>query len=157
MHITSTQCCALREIFNLHTDKDAKAAMISFCEKITQYDYNTPKQMHRKAVWGMYLFTGEVARTDGTTPNEGFNYATGFAAFIRRNKLGKVSGSYKALNHVNHPTHIVRAWIWVPDTTRLNAWWKKNQPSTATVETTVPTPAVPGVGRGIPPNGVPPR
>lgn len=118
MYIRSTQCCALDEIFGLSDHKSAEDAMSNFCSIIVRMD-------NKVYTTGLYLFTGVIKHTDGSEAMTNFTYGPNFAAFIRDNKLGKVRGSWSAPNIINHPTHVVRAWIWCPDRDALTKWYKK--------------------------------
>lgn len=123
MQIYATQCCAVRELADLSAHETAHEAMEEFCRQLWRYNLDTLTAKPS----GFYTFTGVIRHTDGTAAMTNFTYGPNFAAFIRKNKLGKVSVSHAATNCVNHPTHVVRIWAWCPDEKALRAWYKKNQ------------------------------
>ncbi len=137
MLLRATNCCALTEIADLSHHPDPKTAMKAFCLQYAQearYDYNTNRYIYNQVgklnegtVSGLYLFTGVVKHTDGTKPYANGKYGPAFASFIRKNKLGKVAVSTGSPNRVNHPTHVVKAWVWVPDVKTLSSWYAENK------------------------------
>ena len=112
MLIEETTCCAVKEIDGLSEYTNAKDAMLDACEELGIYNY--PKYTP-----GFVIFTGVV--------NRGQRYGQNFKAFILRNKLGSVAESPAAPNRINHPSHLVKVWVWQPDPTRLQHWYKQNR------------------------------
>ena len=108
MQIRCTGCCAMSEITGLSTHLTAREAMTAFCREtgVTLYKPHA-----------FYLFTA-VVRQPGSRPTYGQN----FAALIRRNKLGALRESVAKPNRVNHPSHIVKVWIWSPNISNLRKW-----------------------------------
>ena len=85
--------------------------MLSFCSKL----YGAPA--------AFYIFTGVV----GYTKSKGKpRYGPEFANFISEHKLGTVTEAPARVNRTNHPTHLVKVWVWSPNYRKLKAWYNKN-------------------------------
>jgi hypothetical protein len=54
-------------------------------------------------------------------------YGPRFAAYICKHRLGTVIVGGTAPNRINHPTHVIRLWVWTPNPDRIKAWWKKHK------------------------------
>ncbi len=126
MEIEQTQCCAVDEICHLSYSNNAKDAMKDFCDYLCGYEEEENEKLDPAA---FYTFTG-VVKFKGTecARNRGYyNYGKAFKAFILRNKLGMVTESQARPNRINHPNHVVKVWVWSPNATALNKWWRKNR------------------------------
>lgn len=66
-----------------------------------------------------YIFTGVVK--EGHTVK---TYGPRLAAYIRRNRLGKVTTG-PAHNNPNHKDHWIRTYIWAPNRAKLFSWFKR--------------------------------
>jgi hypothetical protein len=51
-------------------------------------------------------------------------YGTEFAEFIRENKLGEVVTVGPKPNKKHHPKSTAQAWLWSPDQSAVEAWWR---------------------------------
>lgn len=124
--IKHTACCAVDEIFQLSHHTTAKDAMKAFCKRV--YEEHAGTMLGRpKITQALYLFTGVIRHTDGSKPETNFTYGPEFAQFIKDNGLGKVRASFSAANRLNHPTHVVKAWLWRSNEKAVKTWWKKNK------------------------------
>lgn len=124
-----SRSCAIQEIHKLaEFQNDPKGAMISFCRanlgrpvvwKIVDPSGNDKGA--NGALFTFYYFSSPVYRGQE-------NYGEQFARFIEKEKLGKIVTTPALLNKAYHPDHANQVWIWMPDVTALNTWWKANQP-----------------------------
>lgn len=123
-----TRTCAMQEIHNLqYFEGKPREAMINFCRsnlgrpvvwKIVDPSGNDKGRAG--ALFSFYFFSGPTNR----------RYGSQFAEFIKENELGKLIESPALTNHAYHPDHANQIWIWMPDVTALNRWWKANQTKT---------------------------
>ena len=130
MDIKGTGCCAVQEIVHLRDHDNTAEAMAEFCKQTytsQTYDYNTSAYIYRlnprAKLHGHYTFTGVIGYKD--RKERSITYAPNFAAFIRTHQLGAVVGGKAEYNRTNHPTHLVRVWIWTPNPVNVKAWYKK--------------------------------
>lgn len=123
MNLGYTQCCAVREIANLSGHPSALDAMKAFCKQIWDpaYNGNPTSKLH-----GHFIFTGVVKHTDGSKITRDGKYGPEFAAYIKKHSLGDVVESKAASNRVNHPSHLVKVWVWSPHPVNLKKWYAKN-------------------------------
>lgn len=135
-------CCGLQEIDGLTEHDSPKEAMLAFVGRVITKNRYTRKT--ETNISNIYIFSGVESVTDPkiTTyvngedePNCDYDdaryavklkYASEFAKFIRRNKLGVLKASPPRANILNHPHHIVKCWIWCPDVKALKAWYNKH-------------------------------
>lgn len=125
MNVTATQCCGVQEIYGLSHHGTPEEAMIAMCKAIWGERTAPTDGEYARKPYGLYTFTGVIEHSDGTEVVPNPHYGPRFATFIRKNNLGKVRASTPAPNRVNHPTHIVRLWVWAPDEKHLKGWWMK--------------------------------
>lgn len=122
MYLRTTECCAIQEIDGLKGHADAKEAMLAFCKQ----NFGTgvlfkSQAAYSNSVYSFYLFSASLE--SGQKP-----YGKEFEEFIKENELGTVWASPKRVNHAFHPDHSNQVWVWMPDVTKLKAWWEKNKP-----------------------------
>jgi hypothetical protein len=116
------ECCALDELTDL-TDYSQdpptpEYSMFTLCRARS----NVYKKGKLYPFPGTIIFTGVIAyKGTGVKPT----YGQRFARFITRNKLGTVVGGKPAYNRINHPSHLVRTWVWNPDQRALEEWFKE--------------------------------
>lgn len=125
-----TACCALAELDGLAYGGDAHEQMMDFCEQVMyqeDYDYvtGTYKRMwSQDTIGNHYIFTAVVKYVKESKGQKSPKYGPQFKAFILKNKLGTVVEGAAKPNRLNHPDHIVKAYIWNPHITNLKAWYK---------------------------------
>jgi len=149
MYLNDTNCCALSEITNLSDNiGNPKQWMKDFCRSLGMYgDKWTPTRNLSRYIGAFYMFTS-VERIIGGSLRDRYDeekleanerldpdddevyrikYGSTFAKFIKDNKLGKVTVSPGRPNYLNHPTHVVKVYIWAPDREALVNWFTKNK------------------------------
>lgn len=147
LEVNSTNCCAVNQLHHLHTQIDPvtklfdpKGAIKAIFKSWSDYQIRYGSPSIARSVVGTlrsychahYIFTGVVelkgnieVESRGAGCND-LTYGPALAAFIKKNKLGKVIVSPQEVNRVNHPNHFVKVWVWTPDLTNLEAWFIKN-------------------------------
>jgi len=119
MIIGQTACCGIREIENLSDFDNAKDAMLAFCEAVTEWRQGDGAKITKKSIGsGLVIFTGVVSQKN--------TYVQNFKKFIDKNKLGPTTISTGGYNP-NHPDHMIKMVVWVPDANKLTAWWGKKK------------------------------
>ena len=131
MYLNATSCCALQDIAGLKEHPTPEEAMQAFCENTivrSDYDWNTGRYtkrgISRAKLHGHYIFTGVVGYK-GNREGGSVTYGPKFAAFIRKHQLGAVVAGKAEINRTNHPTHIVKVWVWTPNQVKVKAWYRK--------------------------------
>jgi hypothetical protein len=136
-------CCGLTEIVDLLEHDSPKEAMLGFMNQVVIKNRYT--KLTRINIGGFYIFSGveKVLNPNIVTYENGIaepdydyidddrcpvkiKYASEFAKFIVRNKLGVLRASPLRPNTLNHPDHIVKCWIWAPDIKALKIWYNAN-------------------------------
>jgi hypothetical protein len=112
MDVTTMNCCACQEINYISDCDTAEEAMLEFAEHNGKY------------LSAFYIFTGLIK--NGRNVDPGGKVCQGFAKIIEDNELGELVESPAKPNRLNHPTHKVKIWIWMPNRKKLAAWFKKN-------------------------------
>lgn len=123
MYLSSTGCCAVKEICDLSAHRTARAAMQAFCKSHKYYGEDK-----LGSISAFVTFTGvtKITKREYEQPSAP-TYGQTFAKFIIDNNLGAVSESVSRVNRCNHPNHTVKVWVWCPSIKNLNAWWIKNK------------------------------
>ncbi len=119
-------CCGIDEVIGVIEYDQPKSVLNQLCYSIAGDRYNTRTNKYEMAIHPQahYIFTGVVAyKGRGRTPT----YCQNLKSYILRNKLGAVTESGMAPNRNNHPTHLLRAYIFTPNVKALSAWYKKNK------------------------------
>lgn len=140
---STMSCCACRQVDNLYCyKKDAKKAMLAFCENEFHRNYGYVSGIYGldKTTWTplytFYIFNGIVkyrpgCREDTLKNRRALGYVEAFRNFIRRNKLGEVIETKTGFNRVNNPTHNILVCVWKPKPVVLRKWYMKNQKKVA--------------------------
>lgn len=132
MEFECLTCCAVQEITELSSHRTPHEAMKAFChEQFLLDDFGDEqgwgKPHLREKLSGFYIFTGVIKHNDGSNADpRGLRYGPAFAAFIRRNGLGRVTASVPAPNRQNHPHHILKVWVWAPYQGAMERWCQKH-------------------------------
>jgi hypothetical protein len=118
-----TDCCASAVINDLAAHPDPLSAMKAFCRH-----YKAPKYLGggTTGVRTFYIFSGVEKLTKGSYPDVVYGYPAKFARFIVKNGLGNVVKSVLRSNHLYHPDHLDRVYVWHPNVVALSKWWKEN-------------------------------
>lgn len=134
MKIEDTRCCAVKEIANLSDHASPEDAMESFCRnEVDGYNGESTSPSDLQTPSAFYTFTGVIGhrggRGGGVNPyyQANFTYGPRFADYIRRHKLGAVTSSVARVNRLNHPTHLIRVWMWAPSERNLKRWWSRKR------------------------------
>lgn len=134
-------CCAVEDIHNLADSASAESAMRDFVQEHISasggyYSYynrcTTPSELEVE-IPGHVIFTEVVGfqtaagkkRVRRAYEPKTNGYGKKFAAYIKRHKLGSVVASAVTKNHVNHPDHLVKVYVWTPDIKAVEALNKK--------------------------------
>lgn len=117
-------CCAFTEVVDIKGTTPLNV-LKHICRESSQNYLNAQTKMwHRRLMLSaFYVFTAMV---ENTRSGRETDYGQSLAAYIRKNKLGKVMMTPARVNRVNHPTHMVRGWIWMPEVDMMSAWWEAN-------------------------------
>lgn len=131
MEVEVTGCCGVGEIEDLSHCSGPESAMKEFCEIIyeegTMDDpYGEEGNKRGNIPKNLYTFTGVVKHTDNSSSSRGFTYAPDFKAFILKHKLGTVVESKGRTNIHNHPTHVIKVYVWSVNQRNLKAWHKQH-------------------------------
>jgi hypothetical protein len=133
-------CCGLQEIDDLQSHDSPKEAMEDFCSATLSKNMYTGRITNNMG--NIYIFSGveRVSNAKIKTYKNGqaepetlgwvdpvkIKYASEFAAFIRRNKLGVVKESPARSNRLNHPNHMLKCYIFCPDGKAISKWFLQN-------------------------------
>jgi hypothetical protein len=115
MFINDTGCCAVMEIINLKFGGSPHSIMKRLDEEF-YYD-----EIVKHEIPSFIIFTGVVGYTNSKVKPK---YGPDFKKFILKNKLGTVTETQAAPNRVNHPSHLVKVWVWTPAPMNLKKWWR---------------------------------
>lgn len=110
--LKKTGSCMLENIDGLSHgyDYSAKDSMLGFVQK------------RKGAGSGFLTFCGPVEE----------DYASNFASYIRRHRLGRVWATAPMENGYYHPEgRPSQVFVWHPDDKALLRWWAKNKPAGA--------------------------
>ena len=125
-------CCAIGEISGLgRSGVTPKAALKDLRSRLTEGSDDMPKKPP------FMIFSGVVASAETNYSGKQVNtrcshdYAAAFANFLTENDLGPVVHSSELQNRT---TNIVMMYVWEPDYPKLEAWYLKNVPASASVE-----------------------
>lgn len=126
MNFQKTSCCAINDIDRLQDHKNAKDAMIAFCQQalLTPPKFGVYTGV-RDEIFSFYLFTAAVGPSYRP-------YGQEFHDFIIENKLGDVWASPLRPNKAWHPDHSNQVWVWMPDKDAIKKWWAENDPTKVT-------------------------
>lgn len=132
MIVEELGCCAIREIKGLSSYASAKAAMLAFCNfnKLYTPVGETPKLRNPGS---FILFTGVINIQEGSTDylvqsrHTNVVYGPKFAKLITDKNLGELV-TLPSRQNMNHKTHLVQPWMWLPDHKALSEWYEKNRP-----------------------------
>ena len=133
MVIASTKCCAVFEIHQLSSYKSAEEALSAFCAQAIPAPPKFHDGTHGSVgeLSSFYFFTSAVShdgqRAAGIFSNGNRLYAKEFMELIRREQLGEVWESPTRVNKAFHAQNSNQIYVWMPDNTRLKAWWAKKQ------------------------------
>ena len=142
---TLQSCCGVTEILELREHPTPEEAMKVFVDCYVRWDGTFTDLPHQVVFNGVEKFTAPdkpPSRDDrcyhwnGTfnenewqralaehAKNQKCGYASRFAAFIKKNRLGTIISPHGQPN-VNHKNHIIKVYVWHPDEKRLKAWYK---------------------------------
>ena len=140
-------CCGVAEITELREHPTPEEAMKVFVEQHKKWDDDTIGDIPLQVIFnGVEKFTTLDKPPSRDEPhfrwnngvfdkkywesslnehekNQRCGYASRFAAFIKKNRLGTII-SPRGRPNVNHKNHIIKVYIWHPDEKRLKAWYK---------------------------------
>ncbi len=119
--------CAAAPIENLGEHANALDAMSAFCRLALGNIAEFTKKYQTLFTFYVFIAGPEVAAGEPGSSHHSkpwVKYGTEFAAFIEENKLGLVSTLPPRLNLKFHPKSTAQIWIWHPDQTALENWWK---------------------------------
>lgn len=132
--------CAVQEIVSIREEGSPESIMRKFCQKTIPSGVDCransyPSErisenvgMYTSGLGENYIFHG-VEKDVYADAKVG--YATAFATFITKNKLGNVVGGQSVANHRYHPDHLTKVFIWNPDREAVFDWWNKHRPDAA--------------------------
>lgn len=120
--------CTTGSIASLGTQKDAKSAMLNFCKSqliSAPNRFDPPDASRFQTLISFYIFTAGPEEKGHGHSQPWVKYGTEFAAYIRKNKLGKIATCPAKLNLKHHPKTTCQTWLWSPDQEAMEAWWTK--------------------------------
>jgi hypothetical protein len=123
--------CAVASLNNIGSQKDSKEVLAIFCRSELGKTDNPFQKPGKRHLTNFYIFcAGPEVKSDekggtGHSKNHWPKYGTEFAAYLKRNKLGKVVTVGPKLNLKHHPTSTAQLWAWSPNQKAVEAWWKK--------------------------------
>lgn len=126
----NTNCCAVVELHGIEHDTPEETIREYLGNVLDNVGAETPtlKSGDLDAVVNFYSVeklkrgTNEWERRSTKT-----GYGTKLAAFIKKNKLGKVVRLPGAYNRVNHPTHFVVPFVWYPSPQGVRSFMAKDK------------------------------
>lgn len=115
--------CGLKHIVGINNyDNKPTKAMEDFCKLAIPKPSRFGGHEGGNLLSTFYFFSGALDKF-----HEKKTYASGFAAFIKANKLGQVSlGPIRPNKHYGDG-HKIRAYVWAPNEAAVVAWWKGRQ------------------------------
>ena len=123
--------CAISSLSGIGEFSNPVDILRSFCQ--TELGRVTRFNAGYKHLAAFYVFSAgpEVRSTDpgGTHHSKDHwpRYGTEFAQYLVENRLGEVSTLPPKLNLRHHNTSTAQVWLWSPDQTELQNWWKNQQ------------------------------
>lgn len=133
-------CCAVEDIYDLQSTASAEDAMKLFVKEHivktdSYYDYYNSRRVGggvEVSIPGHVVFTevvgvyrGNKKVVPGRYDVKVNGYGKRFSTYIKRHKLGSVIASVATRNHVNHPNHAVKVYVWSPNIKAIKALNKK--------------------------------
>jgi hypothetical protein len=118
-----TDCCATGVINKMEGHPDPEEALKAFCKHFKRPAYLGGRSLYN--VRTFYIFTGVEKLQDGKDPVP-FGYCGKLARYIKKNKLGPVVQTTMKSNHLYHPYHLDKVFVWHPDIEALCEWWNKH-------------------------------
>lgn len=86
--------CGIGELYGLHDSDPERLLAVVMAQEVSS-----------KRGFSQYVFTDNFSKPDHGGP--------GFANFIKKHKLGDISGGVKSIN--KNTGNKIAAWIWIPD------------------------------------------
>lgn len=146
MYINELSCCAMADVDGIQECASPKEALLAICERAILKDRYSKTGGFRNYIQSILLFSGVEEAEDESIYRNGedkpyddddddfyergecvkIGYASELAAYITEQKLGAVVAGPQAYNEINHPTHLVQAFLWAPDRKALTDWYTTN-------------------------------
>lgn len=135
LNLETLACCAVVEMGDIQYFKTPTSALKALCKASApatsrwgEYNDDTADWIPGLQLSSFYTFSGIEEVKGGNVNRRGVpvGYASKLAAFIRENRLGTVAASPARTNRLNHPTHVVKVFLWTPAKRNLEAWYKKH-------------------------------
>ena len=129
MVIRSTGCCGVQELQYISSHPTPQEVLKDLCDRMRKPAKTTAEQHYALSgkPHGHYIFTGVIRHRKGEgAPTQDGKYGPNLMAYIRQHNLGTVVESAEGPNRVNHPTHIIKVWVWTPAPRMLQAWYEAN-------------------------------
>lgn len=118
--------CACVAIQDLGKRKDPLDAMHKFCElELVVKGWGAKAKPTLQKVFSFYVFISGPEKGGEIHSKAWVKYGTEFAAYIKDNNLGTVATLDRKPNFKHHGTTDCQVWLWSPDQTALETWWKE--------------------------------